>query len=57
MSRIGRMPVAIPAGVKVTLDGVHIVVEGPKGKLERDLHPVAKFMDCHFLPWKGKNFL
>ena len=38
MSRIGRMPVAIPAGVKVTLDGVHIVVEGPKGKLERDLH-------------------
>ena len=39
MSRIGRMPVAIPAGVKVTLDGVHIVVEGPKGKLERDLHP------------------
>ena len=39
MSRIGRMPVAIPAGVKVTLDGVHIVVEGPKGKLEQDLHP------------------
>ncbi len=39
MSRIGKMPVAIPSGVKVTLAGHHIVVEGPKGKLERDFHP------------------
>ena len=36
MSRIGRMPVAIPAGVTVQIaDGNHITVKGPKGTLER----------------------
>ena len=39
MSRIGKMPVVIPSGVKIDLTGNHLVVEGPKGKLERDLHP------------------
>ena len=40
MSRIGRMPVAIPAGVKVTIGENNIVaVEGPKGKLSRALAP------------------
>jgi len=34
MSRIGKQPVAIPAGVKVQLDAGKIKVEGPKGKLE-----------------------
>ena len=38
MSRIGRMPVAIPAGVKVTLDGNVIKVKGPKGELTQALH-------------------
>jgi large subunit ribosomal protein L6 len=33
MSRIGKMPVVIPAGVKVSQDGTLIKVEGPKGKL------------------------
>jgi len=33
MSRIGRKPVDIPDGVKVTLDGNTVNVEGPKGKL------------------------
>lgn len=33
MSRIGRKPVEIPAGVKVSLDGNTINVEGPKGNL------------------------
>ena len=33
MSRIGRAPVAIPAGVKVTQDGQQLLVEGPKGTL------------------------
>ena len=38
MSRIGRMPVAIPAGVKVTIaDGNKVTVTGPKGTLERVL--------------------
>ena len=35
MSRIGRMPVVIPAGVNVQIDGNHITVKGPKGTLER----------------------
>ena len=39
MSRIGRLPVAIPAGVEVILDGRRITVTGPKGSLTRDLHP------------------
>lgn len=39
MSRIGKMPIAIPAGVKLDLQGNHLKVEGPKGTLERDLHP------------------
>jgi len=33
MSRIGRKPVEIPAGVKVSLEGNTVNVEGPKGKL------------------------
>ena len=39
MSRIGNKPIAIPDGVTVTIDGNHIVVKGPKGQLERDIHP------------------
>lgn len=35
MSRKGKMPVTIPAGVKVHQDGSTVRVEGPKGKLER----------------------
>ena len=36
MSRIGKLPVAIPAGVKVTVANNLITVEGPKGKLTQD---------------------
>jgi len=35
MSRIGKQPVAVPAGVTVTIDGTHVAVKGPKGELER----------------------
>jgi large subunit ribosomal protein L6 len=35
MSRIGRQPVALPAGVKYTVQGNTVVVEGPKGKVEQ----------------------
>lgn len=40
MSRIGRKPVNIPAGVTVTLvpESNRIIVKGPKGTLERDIH-------------------
>lgn len=42
MSRIGRLPVAIPAGVKVNIAGTKIVVEGKLGKLEFEHHPNMK---------------
>ena len=42
MSRIGRMPIDIPAGVTVTLDGQVITAKGPKGELTRTLHPDMK---------------
>jgi len=37
MSRIGRTPITVPAGVDVTIDGAHVTVKGPKGTLEREL--------------------
>lgn len=39
MSRIGRMPIAIPAGVTVTIEGNHVTVKGAKVTLTRDIHP------------------
>ena len=39
MSRIGRMPVTIPAGVDVKVDGQHLTVKGKLGALEMDVHP------------------
>lgn len=40
MSRIGRMPIEVPAGVTVTVaDGNVITVKGPKGTLTKELHP------------------
>ena len=38
MSRIGRLPVTIPSGVKVDVDGREVTVQGPKGTLH---HTVA----------------
>ena len=40
MSRIGRLPVPVPSGVDVALDGRRLTVTGPKGTLTRDLPPV-----------------
>jgi large subunit ribosomal protein L6 len=39
MSRIGKLPVMIPAGVKVTIANNEILVEGPKGKMKVGLKP------------------
>jgi len=39
MSRIGRLPVPVPASVDVTIEGREITVKGPKGTLTRQLHP------------------
>jgi large subunit ribosomal protein L6 len=43
MSRIGKIPVKIPSGVKVTFQDEVISVEGPKGKLTQKYHPVISF--------------
>jgi large subunit ribosomal protein L6 len=37
MSRIGKLPVTVPSGVEVTIDGQHITVKGPKGTLEHTI--------------------
>ena len=40
MSRIGRMPITVPAGVEVTVaEGNLVTVKGPKGTLTKKLHP------------------
>ena len=39
MSRIGRMPVEIPSGVEVKVDGQTVTVQGPKGTLTQEFHP------------------
>ncbi|MHB2034606.1 MAG: 50S ribosomal protein L6, partial [Gemmatimonadaceae bacterium] len=38
MSRIGRLPIPVPKGVTVTLNGSSVQVKGPKGELSRTLH-------------------
>jgi len=38
MSRIGRMPIPLPAGVKVELSGSNVRIVGPKGELNREIH-------------------
>ncbi|MBQ7283582.1 MAG: 50S ribosomal protein L6, partial [Oscillospiraceae bacterium] len=40
MSRIGRKPIAIPAGVTVTVDGNNVTVTGPKGTLNSTVSPL-----------------
>ena len=39
MSRIGRAPIEIPAGVEVTCNGNVVTVKGPKGTLSHNVHP------------------
>ncbi len=39
MSRIGRKPIVIPAGVTVDLEGHKVTVKGPKGTLHSTIHP------------------
>ena len=42
MSRIGRMPIAVPAGVDVKIDGSTVTVKGPKGTLTRTVNSNMK---------------
>lgn len=42
MSRIGKQPIKIPSGVELKINGSNVAVKGPKGNLQRDLHPNMK---------------
>src|SRR5512138_386694 len=39
MSRIGKLPIAIPSGVQVDVHGQSVQVKGPKGQLSLAVHP------------------
>jgi len=39
VSRIGRLPVPIPPGVEVKIEGTRVTVRGPKGELTQEFHP------------------
>jgi large subunit ribosomal protein L6 len=43
MSRMGRKPIDIPAGVEVTVDGAHVTAKGPLGVLEHDAVEEVQF--------------
>jgi len=42
MSRIGKMPITVPAGVDVKIDGYCVTVKGPKGTLSKEFRPSMK---------------
>ena len=41
MSRIGKLPITLPNGVDVKVDGQSVSVKGPKGELRRTFHPLV----------------
>ena len=43
MSRVGNLPITIPAGAKVTIEAARLQVEGPKGTLECPIPPGIEF--------------
>lgn len=42
MSRVGKVPIAVPSGVEVRIEGAKVTVKGPKGELSRELDPEMK---------------
>jgi large subunit ribosomal protein L6 len=40
VSRIGRLPISVPAGVQVHVNGLEVSVKGPKGEMKKDFSPV-----------------
>lgn len=45
MSRIGKLPIKVPSGVEIKIEGTLVKVKGPKGELQRNLHPNMK-VEC-----------
>lgn len=44
MSRIGKQPIPVPAGVTVSVDGSKVRVKGPKGEMEQTFRPEMKIV-------------
>jgi large subunit ribosomal protein L6 len=44
MSRIGKQPITVPAGVDVSVDGGRVAVKGPKGELEQTFRPEMRIV-------------
>jgi large subunit ribosomal protein L6 len=42
MSRIGKKPINVPSGVDLKVSGSNVAISGPKGRLQRNLHPNMK---------------
>jgi large subunit ribosomal protein L6 len=42
MSRVGKKPIALPGGVKLSQDGATVTVQGPKGSLSHTLNPEVR---------------
>ncbi|MCK9179355.1 MAG: 50S ribosomal protein L6 [Bacteroides sp.] len=42
MSRIGKLPISIPAGVEITVKGNLVTVKGPKGELTQEVNPAVE---------------
>ncbi len=42
MSRVGKVPITIPSGVEVRIEGARVTVQGPKGELSREVDPEMK---------------
>ena len=42
MSRVGKLPITVPQGVRINLQGAVLKVEGPKGKLQHEIPPGLK---------------
>jgi large subunit ribosomal protein L6 len=42
MSRVGKLPVEIPAGVEARIDGQAVTIKGPKGSLSFQVHPLIQ---------------
>ena len=60
MSRIGRLPIAVPAGVQVELSGTFVKVKGPKGEMQRTFSPLMDMvLESGFeriLEWDGVGY-
>ena len=42
MSRVAKLPIPVPSGVEVDLQGRHLTVKGSRGRMELDVHPLVE---------------